>query len=110
MLVDDVPGSQDLHDKSQKMALPQLVILKVKGVCRDVVRASKVQQQEWRPEGDEPVLTQGAAKGEVAKGIHRRAVGQLVCPPEEEPFGAAALTPADPREEEQDNLLREAQD
>ena len=108
MLVDDVPGSQEMHDKSQKMALPQLVILK--GVCPDVVRASKVQQQEWRPEGDEPVLTQGAAKGEVAKGIHRRAVGQLVCQPEEEPFGAAALTPADPREEEQDNLLREAQD
>jgi len=55
MLVDNVPGSQDLHDKSQKMALPQLVILK--GVCPDVVRASKVGRQ-WCSEGDEPVLAQ----------------------------------------------------
>ena len=108
MLVDDIPCSQDLHHKGQKMVLPQLVILE--GVGRDVVGASKVKQQEGRPEGDQLVLAQGAAEGEVAEGIYRGVVRQLVCQPEKEPFGAAALMLANPREEEQDDLLREAQD
>jgi hypothetical protein len=108
MVVDDVPCSQHLHHESQQVALPQLVVLE--GVGRDVVRASEVQQQEGRPEGDQPVLPQGANEGEGAEGVNGGAVRQLVCQPEEEPLEAAALLPADPGEEEEGHLLREAQD
>ena len=45
----------------------------------------------------------------MAQSVDRRGVGQLVRQPEEEPQDGGRLSPADPGEEEEDDLQRKAQ-
>jgi hypothetical protein len=54
VLVEDIYGSQNLHPKAQKVAPPELVVLQ--GIGGDVVWAAKVQQEEWRPVGNQLVV------------------------------------------------------
>lgn len=90
------------------MALPELAVLE--GVGSDVIWASKVQQEEWRPKGNQLVLTRKAVEGEEAQSIYGSGVSQLVCQPEQESQHRGRFTPADAGEDEEDNLQHEAQE
>ncbi|CAD6268328.1 unnamed protein product [Miscanthus lutarioriparius] len=79
MLVEDISNSQGLHEKSQQVAQPELVVRECVG--SDGVLATKVQQEEGRPERDQLVLARPAADGEVAQSVYRRGVRHEVRQP-----------------------------
>ncbi|BAS87829.1 Os04g0155750, partial [Oryza sativa Japonica Group] len=108
VLVEDIPYSEDLYDKSHEVTLPELVVLE--GVGGDVVWAAKVQQEEWCPERNQVVLSCGAAQGKITDGVYCGRVGQLVRQPEDEPLHRRSFAPAYPGEDVEDNLQREAQE
>nr|CAB3472189.1 unnamed protein product [Digitaria exilis] len=107
-VIKDISSTQHLHEKSEEVALPQLVVLQ--GVGGNVVGATEVQQQERRPERHELVLAQSAAEGKVAQSIRRGGVSQLVRQPEEAYPYATVFMPPHSSKEKQDNLQHEAED
>jgi hypothetical protein len=90
--VEQVSGSKHLHHENEQVAKPQLVVLE--SICRDVVRAAKVQQEEGCPERHELVPLCRGAEGEVAHGVYRCGVSQLVRNPEYEPGHHGSFSPS----------------
>jgi hypothetical protein len=96
--VEQVSGSKHLNHQSHQVAMPQLVVLE--SICRDVVRAAKVQQEEGCSERHELVPLCRGAKVEVA---------QLVRKPEDELGHHGSFSPSNSSKQEEDELQSQAQ-
>jgi hypothetical protein len=110
VLVQDVRCSGNLRHEMKSLAQGELVVLQ--GVCADVVRATQMQQEERRPEGHQLVLARqdhgAASEGQVAKGVCRSHVGQLVGQPQKDRPPTGCSAPACTGEEEEDGICGKA--